>query len=136
MYLKAKSVICDTSADGRSPLYPGDQFEIDEKIGKVLVERGAAVEIPRPAAQASIPQRSAKGTGENPSGAVNAQNEPSEGENDDLESMSYAELKAIAKEMGIETGRIKSKAGMIQAIHEAAADDQPPVFGAQDVVDE
>ena len=148
MYLKAKSVICDTSADGRSPLYPGDQFEIDEKTGKVLVERGAAVEIPRPAAQAVNPQPQASVPGENPSGAGNAQNGPENAntvkghlDGDDLQSMSFADLKALAKAMGIETGKIKSKAGMIQAItavevEAPADDDQPPVFGAQDVVDE
>ena len=150
MYLKAKAVICDTSADGRSPLYPGDLFEIDDATGRNLILRGAATEMPGPAAQDAIPQRSAKGTGENPSegetarnGAENANNGQIAGHLDaeQLQEMSYTELKALAKDMGIEAGKIKSKAGMIEAITavEVYADDleeAPPVFGAQDVIEE
>ena len=57
----------------------------------------------------------------------------------DLESMSFAELKALAQDMGIETGKIKSKAAMIEAITavevEAPAEDDLPDLNAQDVVD-
>lgn len=60
-------------------------------------------------------------------------------EGTDLESMSFAELKALAQELGIETGKIKSKAAMIEAISEQAeegipADDMPDL-DAQDVVE-
>ena len=140
MYLKAKAVICDTSADGRSPLYPGDLFEIDDAIGKNLILRGAATEMPGPAAQDAIPQRSSKGTGENPSEGETARNGAENAENGtDLNAMSYNDLKALAKDLGIETGKIKSKAGMIQAITAVQAEptnDQPPVFDVQDVVEE
>ena len=57
----------------------------------------------------------------------------------DLESMTFAELKALAQDMGIETGKIKSKAAMIEAITavevEAPAEDDLPELSAQDVVD-
>ena len=57
----------------------------------------------------------------------------------DLESMTFAELKALAQGMGIETGKIKSKAAMIEAITavevEAPAEDDLPELSAQDVVD-
>ena len=141
MYLKAKAVICDTSADGRSPLYPGDLFEIDDATGMNLIQRGAATEAPRPAAQEDVPRRSAKGTGENPSEGGTDRNDDENAENGmDLNGMSFNDLKALARDLGIETGKIKSKAGMIQAITAVQAeptdDDQPPVFDAQDVVEE
>ena len=57
----------------------------------------------------------------------------------DLESMTFAELKALAQDMGIETGKIKSKAAMIEAITavevEAPADEDLPELNAEDVVD-
>lgn len=100
-----------------------------------MVERGVAEEISSARKIQPGNISAGKTPSENPPAIPNAQNEPSEGENDELESMSFNELKALAKEMGIETGKIKSKAGMIQAIHEAGAADQPPVFEAQEVVE-
>ena len=135
MFIRAKCVLGIKTKDGRSPIYPGSVAEVDDRDGKLMVERGVAEETIRPAAVGSILQAPTQVPSENPPATPNAQNEPSEGENDDLESMTFTELKALAKEMGIETGKIKSKAGMIQAIHEAAADDQPPVFEAQEVVE-
>ena len=135
MFIRAKCVLGIKTKDGRSPIYPGSVAEVADRDGKLMVERGVAEETIRPAAVGSIRQAPTQVPSENPPATPNAQNEPSEGENDDLESMTFTELKALAKEMGIETGKIKSKAGMIQAIHEAAADDQPPVFEAQEVVE-
>ena len=135
MLIKAKTVLGIKDLDGNSPIYPGTYAEVDESTGKRLVESGVAEETTRPEAVGSIHQAQTPVPSENPPAIPNAQNEPSEGENDDLESMTFNELKALAKEMGIETGKIKSKSGMIQAIHEAAANDQPPVFEAQEVVE-
>jgi hypothetical protein len=135
MLIRAKSVLGIKDLDGNSPIYPGTCAEVDESTGKRLVEIGVAEETGRPAAVGTIHQAPTQVPSENPPAIPNAQNELSEGENDELESMSFNELKALAKEMGIETGKIKSKAGMIQAIHEAGAADQPPVFEAQEVVE-
>lgn len=135
MFIRAKCVLGIKTKDGRSPIYPGSVAEVDDRDGKLMVERGVAEETGRPAAVGTIHQAPTQVPSENPPAIPNAQNEPSEGENDELESMSFNELKALAKEMGIETGKIKSKAGMIQAIHEAGAADQPPVFDAQEVVE-
>jgi len=88
--------------------------------------------------------------GENPSKDGNAQNGPENAGNgkiaghldaEQLQDMTFTELKALAKDMGIETGKIKSKAGMIEAITavEVYADEleeAPPVFDAQDVIEE
>ena len=64
---------------------------------------------------------------------------------EDLEEMTYTQLKELAKDMGIETGKIKSKAAMIEAICSEEvytdADDvvetgeEPPTFEAQEVVE-
>jgi hypothetical protein len=56
----------------------------------------------------------------------------------DLESMSFSDLKVLAKDMGIDTGKIKSKAAMIQAISEVevtASAEELPDLDAQDVID-
>ena len=56
----------------------------------------------------------------------------------DLESMSFSDLKALAKDMGIDAGKIKSKAGLIQAITEVEVEtpaEELPAFDAEDVVD-
>ena len=54
--------------------------------------------------------------------------------------MSLADLKAYAQELGIETGKIRSKAAMIEAISAYAEDGIPaddlPDLSPQDVVDE
>ena len=58
-----------------------------------------------------------------------------------LEEMTFTQLKEIAKGLGIDTGKIKSKAAMIEAISAEAEegipadDDQAPDLNAQDVVD-
>nr|MBQ4453226.1 hypothetical protein [Clostridia bacterium] len=53
-----------------------------------------------------------------------------------LEEMTFAQLKEIAKGMGIDVGKIKSKAAMIEAISDEAEDGEPlPELDAQDVVD-
>ena len=54
-----------------------------------------------------------------------------------LEDMSFNELKALAQEMGLDVGGIRSKAGMIEAITTAQEDpgDGFPSLDAQDVVD-
>lgn len=51
-----------------------------------------------------------------------------------LEDMSFDDLKALAQEKGIDIKGIRSKAGVIEAIN-ARADEAPPAFDAQDVVD-
>lgn len=56
-----------------------------------------------------------------------------------LEEMSFAELKALAQENGIDIGGIRSKTGLIEAISAQAEDGIPaddlPDLAAQDVVD-
>ena len=56
----------------------------------------------------------------------------------DLESMSFNDLKALAKDMGIDAGKIKSKAALIKAISEVEVEapaEELPAFDAEDVVD-
>ena len=58
----------------------------------------------------------------------------SEGEK--LEDMTFTELKAVAQEMGIDTGKIRSKNGLIEAITAAQdPEDGFPALDAQDVID-
>lgn len=149
MLIKAKCVLGIKAKDGRSPIWPGSVAEVDDKDGKRMVELGVAEEIS--AAPKNRPSNISAGQnpGANPSGAENAQNEPSGAGNeyvtghldkDQLQEMSFADLKALAKDMGIDTGKIKSKSGMIEAITavevEAPAGDELPDLTPQDVVDE
>ena len=134
MFIRAFCVLGIKAKDGRSPIYPGTIAEVDDAEGLRMIEAGCATEVgavdaerPGKAAPVSVPS-------ENPPEIGNAQNEPSEGENEGLEAMSYTELKAMAKEMGIETGKIKIKTGMIDAIRAAQADEFPDL-APQEVIE-
>ena len=146
MLIKARVVLGLTSKDGKCPIFPGDVADVDDAEGKRAVEQGYAWEVDAvPAVRpGNISPVSSKG--ENPSEGESAQNGPKNAENvkghldrEQLEEMSFADLKALAKDMGIETGKIRSKSGMIEAITavevEAPADDLPDLT-PQDVVDE
>ena len=156
MFIKAKCVLGIKTKDGRSPIYPGSVAEVDDRDGKLMVERGVAEEINAAPKKRGGNISAGKTPSENPPKDENAQNEPSTPENgegtikgnlvkEDLEEMSFTQLKELAKDMGIETGKIKSKAAMIEAICSvevtADADDvvetgeEPPTFDAQEVVE-
>lgn len=135
MLIRAKIVLGTKDKTGRSPIYPGAVAEVDDKVGKRYVESGLAVEIDGTAPKSTDTAAPVSLPCENPSRAENAQKAPEslENEHDILQDMTYTELKALAKEKGIEIGRIKSKAGMIEAI--TAFDETPPVFDAQEVIE-
>lgn len=148
MFIKSRVVLGLTSKDGRCPIFPGCIAEVDDAEGKSAVESGYAWEITAgaPAAPSNVP--SASKPSENPTKTEGAQNGAGNAENgqvtghldsEQLQEMSFADLKALAKDMGIETGKIRSRAGMIDAITavEVSADDQdsPPVFDAQEVIE-
>ncbi len=121
--------------DGRKSRYvvpvnrKSGPIDVDPEEAARLVEAGVAEYVnDEPAKAAKAPEAPAEET------------VTEEIEGTDLESMTFAELKALALEKGIETGKIKSKAAMIQAISEYAeegipADDDLPELSAQDVVD-
>ena len=151
MFIKAFNILLAKTKDGRSPIYPGSIVEVEDEVGRYFVSVKAAQEITYPAAQATNPAPVAVVPGENPSegdsvckGPENAENGHIAGHLDaeQLQDMSFADLKALARDMGIETGKIRSKSGMIEAITsvelfaDAETEDAPPVFDAQDVIDE
>ena len=142
MIIKALCVIGAKAKNGTGPLYPGCSYDVEDELAKRLVAQDVA-EFDQiranPAPAAAIPSENPPTGGTSPDG-------PSEGEElipgVELDEMSFNELKALAKDMGIDTGKIKSKAGMIEAISAHAKvgipadDDVPPEFDALDVVDE
>ena len=149
MLIKAKCVLGIKAKDHKSPIWPGSVAEVDDNDGKRMVELGVAEEISAAPKNRSSYISAGQNPGANPSGAENAQNEPSGAGNeyvsghldkDQLQEMSFADLKALAKDMGIDTGKIKSKSGTIEAITavevEAPAGDELPDLTPQDVVDE
>ena len=138
MIIKALCVIGAKARNGSSPLWPGCRYDVDDDTAQRLIAQEVAEfeEISaRPAPADRIPR-------ENPPEKNNAPEGPSQGETDtaDLESMSFADLKAMAKGMGIETGKFRSKVALIEAIRakrqEMPADDELPDLTPQDFVDE
>lgn len=151
MLLKAKTIFLLPDGDSKRTVYPGETVNADESIAQELISLGAAVEMARPGANLARPAPADVNPSENPARSENAQNGPENAENgqvaghldaEQLQDMSFADLKALAKDMGIETGKIRSKSGMIEAITsvevfaDAETEDAPPVFDAQDVIEE
>ena len=152
MLLKAKTIFLLPDGDSKRTVYPGETVNADENTAQELISLGAAVEIPRPGTNSARPAPADVIPGENPAKGETAQNGPENAENgqvaghldaEQLQDMSFDDLKALAKDMGINTGKIRSRAGLIEAISAvevlANAEDPeeaPPVFDAQDVIDE
>lgn len=149
MLLKAKTVILLRQNHSVRMITPGETFEVNEGTAKRYLETEAAVK-----AVSGLPQATGKGLpvaspdGNTPKSG-SAQNGPKTGENvkgyldgSDLETMSFADLKALAKDMGIDTGKIKSKSGMIEAISSVEVEaplteeDDLPDLTPQEVVEE
>ncbi len=140
MFIKALCILGIKDKTGNGPIWPGSIAEVSDGDGNRMVNAGTAVEVPFVDAETAIlAQEWANPNGNTPE-AENAPETPKTGENGnaDLEAMSFADLKAMAQEMGIKTGNIRSKAGMIDAITAAQMDsgDDFPDLTAQDVVDE
>ena len=145
MFIRALCVLGIKARDGRSPIYPGSVVEVDDEVGLRMINNCSAKEMPRPDEKTARPASPKPGMGENPPKAVNAPEGPKNAKSvkghldgEDLESLSFAELKALAKDLGIEAGKIKSKTGMIEAITAVeveAPDDDLPELTPQDVVD-
>ena len=107
-------------------------IDVDEAEAERLIALGVAAKAE--AGEDEAPAVKAAET------APEAAGEPITGHLDgvDLESMSFNDLKALAKDMGIDAGKIKSKAGLIQAITEVEVEapaEELPAFDAEDVVD-
>jgi len=133
MLIKSRVVLGLTSVDGKCPIFPGDSAVVDDDEGRRAVEAGYAWEINAVPAERHVRTAPAPSMGEHPVNGGTAQNGPGNAEND-LEAMSYAELKAMAKEMGIDTGKLKSKSKMIEAI--TGSGDSFPNLVPQDVINE
>ena len=140
MFIRAMIVLGIKDKNGDGPIWPGAVAEVDDADGKRLVSLGHAVEVPGFATQTGRKAPADENPNGNTPNSQNAPETPKTGENgnNDLEAMSFADLKAMAQEMGIKTGNIRSKAGMIEAITAAQMDpgDDFPELTAQDVVDE
>ena len=148
MVIRALQVLGVRAKDGTGPIYPGSNADVDDKAAERFIAVGAAIKASRLAPVAPIQAGDAPETGVNPSDTGNAGNEPSDAGNEitdtedlrKLEDMSFNQLKEMAKGLGIDTGKIKSKSGMIEAIMavevEAPAGDELPDLTPQEVVDE
>lgn len=137
---------------GHSPILPSGKkspyvVPVNRKSGPIDVEKGEAERLVKagvaeyvtgtPAKEAKAPEPESSGNA--PEMEIKTETETGDVKGTDLEGMTFSELKALAQEMGIETGKIKSKAAMIQAISEQTEESIPagdlPDLNAQDVVD-
>lgn len=111
------------------PVRPGEPpIEVEQAEGERLIALGVAAEV--------TPEKITAPKTEAPEGASEAKTE-GDAEKVSLDSMSFNDLKALAQEMGLDVGGIRSKAGMIEAITTAQEDpgDGFPSLDAQDVID-
>ena len=147
MFIRALNVLLAKTKDGQSPIYPGKTVEVDDKVGREFIRLSAAVEVPGSATEHTRNASPAKTATVNTSVDEDAQNGPENAENvkghldgSDLESMSFADLKSLAQDMGVDTRKIRSKADMIDAITsvevEAPITEEAPSLSVQDVIEE
>lgn len=148
MRLKAKTIFLLPEGDGKRTVFPGETVNADENTAQELISLGAAVEVAQSGKIWARPALAGENMSENQAEGGNGQSGPRNAENgvsrEELEAMSFSQLKEMAKALGIaDVGKIKSKAGMIEAIlkngeeiPEAAPDDEPPALDALDVIDE
>lgn len=149
MLLKAKNVILLRKNHSAQMITPGEVFEVDEGTAKRYLETNAAVKavsgLTETAGKAPAAQTP---NGNTPSGE-NAQETPKTGipvddENNTmdrayLETLSFSELKEIAKSFGVYSGTMRSKESVIEALTSIPVsddDDDLPDLTPQDVVEE
>ena len=152
MFIRALNVLGVMALDGTCPIWAGSVAEVDDATGKRLVGMGAAVDVGQFDAQEAAGTAPGDRTGTSSTGSQNAPEGPQkpdteteteiieeELEGRDLESMSFNDLKAYAKELGIETKALRSRASLIEAISALAEvgipTDDLPDLTAQDVVE-
>lgn len=147
MFIRAKNILLAQTKTGRSPIYPGETVEVEDAVGREYVELKAAVEVtPADAVRAGKAPLCDNPNGNTPS-VPKAAEEPKTGvpvdeENNTmdrayLETLSFTELKEIAKEYGVYSGTMRSKESVIEALTSAqVSDEELPAFDAQDVVEE
>lgn len=113
-------------------------IDLDEDEAKRLVKEGVAEYVDGEAvATATVPFEDADPNGNMPEeeNAPESQETAENGEDVDLDDMTFAELKAYAQEIGIENvGKYRSKAALIEAIN--GIGDELPDLTPQDVVEE
>lgn len=111
---------------------PGSILEIRDEDAPRLFEMGAVKPVDEEGSAGgaqrpgSVP--SPEKTGEHPSEVTKAAESP---ENAEYDGMSFSELKEIAKAKGVYNGSMRSRNAVLEALR-----DEPPAFGALDVVDE
>lgn len=147
MIIKAITVFGAAFKDDEASVhYPGEFLEVPDSVGKMLVEKKAAVEVKnKPVATAPVPADDEDPNGTIPSGEGGG-NAPGDGgnEKDDLTDdedipafsidMKADELRAAMRERGLTIRVGMTKAEMVEVLN-GAGDDLPDIT-PQDVVEE
>jgi len=148
MRLRAKTIFLLPVGGNKRTVYPGETVEADEEFAQEMISLGAATEVAQlakiPARLASADTKSSENQSESGNASERAETPENSLSREKLEEMSFAQLKEVAKALGIENvGKIKSKAGLIEAILqdgegilEDAPEEEPPALDALDVIEE
>lgn len=120
-------------------------FEVDDEVGNDLLSRGAAVLVDKTSAEAvslpSVVEEDAGGSSTPPEAENDAQGdgEAAEGQLDpeQLLTMTNAQLKKLAEDMGLDASKCRNKAAYVALITAAAVElepedgEQPPDLNAE-----
>ena len=149
MFIRALMVLGIKDKAGNGPIWPGSVAEVDDATGKRLVGLGHAAEVSVSATERPGKAPAAQTPNGNTPSGENAQETPKTGipvddENNTmdkayLETLSFSELKEIAKSFGVYSGTMRSKESVIEALTSIPVsddDDDLPDLTPQDVVEE
>lgn len=148
MLLRAKTIFLLPDGDSKRTVYPGETVNADENTANELISLGAAVEITRPGSISVIPASADTIPGDNQAKGESIQESQKAGFPADeeisvmdrtyLETLSFTELKEIAKTNGVYSGTMRSKEAVIEALVSISCSDEelPIDLTPQDVVDE
>ncbi len=147
MLIRALNVLLATTNDGQSPIYPGRTVEVDDAVGREFVGLRAAVEVsefatvcPAEGPLDEIPNGNTpndENAPETPKTGIPVDEENNTMDRAYLETLSFTELKEIAKTYGVYSGTMRSKESVVEALTAIpVSDEEIPVLSPQDVVDE
>ena len=111
---------------------PGSILEIRDEDAPRLIELGAVIPVNKEGRAGGAQRPGSVPATEKPSGNPSMDEKaPETPENADYDSMSFSELKEIAKAKGVYNGTMKSRSAVLEALR-----DDPPAYGALDVIEE
>lgn len=115
-------------------------IDVDDDEAKRLIAKNVAVALNRtegaPVALSDDYGSAAMGNSPSDSDGESATPDPGESDAESLEELSYTDLKKLAKELGIDTTKVRKKEALIDAIQAREAQiSEAPVLSAEEVME-